>query len=155
MFRPRILTAGTVHGAEDTTNDCTVAALASDASWTQIAALADDLRTQYEGHRALVDSVHGAADSTNTVSAAAVGAVQTSLNTCLNEIKTDFNAHIAEVGTSHRILDESMSVTAADASSLATSRTLANAVKTAYTDHISKADETAAHKVITPLDEEE
>lgn len=135
---------GEVHGAADETNAATVAALDADATWSEIAALADDLKTQYTAHIALDatgDGVHpGGADSTNTVAAGAVGTIQTSLNTGLNEVKTDFNAHI-KLASSHRNIDDSMEVNTANASSQATAITLANDLLVAYTDHISRAEE--------------
>jgi hypothetical protein len=147
-------TTDTVHGAADDTNAATVAALDSDATWAEIAALADDLRTQYEAHRALPDTgdgVHpGGADATNTVGDSAIGSVQTAINGLLNELKTDFNAHI--IITSHAVKEESMKVAAADATTLATSKTLAQALVESYADHITRADEVSAYPLIPEID---
>lgn len=143
------------HGAADTTNPPTSDALDTDATWTEIAAMADELRTSYEAHRQLTaGSVHGAADSTNTVTAAAIGTVSTALYAGLNELKSDFNAHIAESGTSHLHADISMKELNADASSTATALTLVNSLKDNYTDHITRADELASGPVVATLDEE-
>jgi hypothetical protein len=63
-----------VHGAADATNTVTLTALASTADWDAIAALADELRADYEAHRVLTtSSVHANADTTNAVSTTAVG----------------------------------------------------------------------------------
>jgi hypothetical protein len=67
----RVLTAGSVHGAADSTNVVTAADATNLAT---LITLADDLRTQYEAHRVLTaGAVHGAADTTNAVTATAVG----------------------------------------------------------------------------------
>ena len=131
---------GTVHAAADDTNVVTPTALTADATWAQIAALADAIRTAYEAHRVVTPAVHANADGTNTVSASAVGNVQTVTNTLLNEEKTDFNAHIV-LAASHQIVNDAMAVGVANATTLATSRTLANALRESYNDHITSADE--------------
>ena len=151
----RILTAGSVHGAADAVNAITAADLTGTSTWTQIAALADDLRAMYEAHRVYTtSSCHAGADSTNTVTAGAVSTVTTALYAGLNELKGDFNAHIAESGTSHQVIDQSMKITAANATTLATSIALVNALKTAYADHISRADDVSAYPVVPSLDVE-
>ncbi len=150
------LTAGSVHGAADAVNGVALAAIAdltSTATWTQITAMADAIRVAYEAHRVYTtNSVHAGADSTNTVTATAVGTIQTAVNAGLTELKGDFNAHVAEFGTSHAVKDTSSTVSAANATSLNTSIALANALKVAINDHISRADEFAA---IGSLDLEE
>jgi hypothetical protein len=129
--------------------------LDAESTWEEIALVADGIRAAYEAHRVLTaGSVHGAADSTNTVTAGAVGTIQTAVNAGLNELKGDFNAHIATAGSVHYITDRSMEVTAANASSLATSRTLVNAIRAGYVDHITYADELALAPVIPGLDQE-
>ena len=137
----------THHGASDTVGIAAATAVAEldgDSTWTEIAAAADALRSAYEAHRVLTaGTVHGAADSTNTVTAAAVGTVTVALYAGLNELKGDFNAHIQESGTFHYMPDVSMTVTVANASTAATSRALANALKASINDHISRAAEAA------------
>ena len=135
------------HGASDTTGVAAATAvdvLDGDSTWTEIAAAADALRAAYEAHRVLTaGAVHGAADSTNTMTATAVGTVTTALYAGLNELKGDFNAHIQESGTSHYMPDVTMKVTAVNASTAVTSRSLANALKVAINDHLSKVAEAA------------
>ena len=145
--------AGAVHGAADATNVVTPAALATAATWTEMAALVDAIRVAYEAHRVLTGgSEHGSADSTNTVTAAAVGTVQTTVNTLADELKADLNAHLADAA--HYTVDRSMLVTAANATTLATSRTLVNAIKESYADHITRADQAATAPIVATLDEE-
>ena len=141
------------HGAADTANVEALDDLESDATWDDIQAMADDLKTNYTAHIALVDSVHGAADAANGIAADDVGDVQTSVNAFLNELKGDLNAHMAEEGTSHIIADITMKVTKANATTLATSVTLATALKTAFNDHISRAAEVGIGPIPT-LDQE-
>lgn len=106
----RVLTAGSVHGAADSTNVVT-AANASDLA-TAIT-LANDLKTQYEAHRVLTaGSVHGAADTTNTISAANASDLATLL-TLLNELRTDYDAHrVLTIGSVHGAADTTNDVTA-------------------------------------------
>jgi len=144
----------THHGLSDTAGIAALLALGvldGDSTWAEIAAVADGIRVNYEAHRVLTaGSVHGGVDSTNTVTAAAVGAVQTAVNTGLDELKADFNAHIVEpTGAWHYVVDNSMKVIAAASTSLATSRTLVNALRVSFSDHITKADEPA--EAILPL----
>lgn len=152
MMIAHLANVTTCHGAADTTSMAAVpVALTSTATWTQIAAMADALRAAYVLHVALTaGSVHGAADTTHNPAVAAVGAVQTSVNTYLSELKTDLNAHIILL-TSHYVKDDSMKVSAAAATTLATSITLANAIKVAFNDHISRAAEVAL--TVPTLDE--
>lgn len=143
------------HGAADATNPPVLAALESDATWTLIAAAADELRTSYEAHRVLTtDSVHGLADSTNTVTATAIGGVAAATYAGLNELKGDFNAHILEVGSYHLHSDISMTEENVDATTLANSITLVNSLRANYIDHISQAEEVAAGPLVSTLDEE-
>ena len=144
-----------VHSAADETNPVVVDDLVpATATWTLIVEMADAIRVAYEAHRALAGGVHDGADSTNTIDATAIGTIATAVYAGLNELKADFNAHIAESGTSHQVMDESMKIIAAAASTLATSITLINALKTAYADHISRADDVSAYPVVPTLDEE-
>lgn len=145
------LIAGGVHGAADTTNPVSTTDLTSSATWSEIQVMADAIRTAYEAHRQLTaGSVHEGADATNTISASAVGSVQTSVNTYLTELKGDFNGHTVLL-TSHYVKDSSMNVTVADATTLATSIALVNALKAAFNEHISRADESAL--TVSTLDE--
>lgn len=131
------------HGAADTTNPVVLADLASTATWSQIQAMVDAIRTGYEAHRVLTSgSVHGSADSTNTAGVAAVGSVQTVVNAWLTECKAKLNAHLI-LAASHVVLDNSNKVSTADATTLNTSIALANALKAAYNDHITRAGEAA------------
>jgi hypothetical protein len=145
------------HGADGSADAPTVAALVpGTATWTEIAALADDLRASYEAHRVnLAGGIHGLADGTNTVTATAIGVVTTAAYAGQNELKGDFNAHIAESGTSHYMLDNSMAITVANASTNLTSIALANALKTAVNDHISRAEEAALGSLLNLRDREE
>jgi len=143
------------HGADGSADAPTVAELTVGATWTQIAELADDLRASYEAHRVNVSgSIHGGADSTNTVTAAAVGTVTTALYAGLNELKGDFNAHMIENSSFHYMYDASMKVIVANASTAATSRALANALKASINDHISRAPEAALGSIPNLVDRE-
>ena len=144
---------GTVHAGADAANEVTVDALGTGATWAEMAELADDLRTQYEAHRVVTPAVHVGADTTNDMNEAAVGNVQTVTNTLLNEEKADFNAHIV-YDDSHYTVDRSMVVTAANATTLATSRTLANQLRENYADHISRAPQLTAAPLVDTLDED-
>jgi len=165
----RVLTAGSVHGAADSTNAVSASALGTvsgtadttntvsttdlgvAATWTEIQVMADAIRTKYEAHRVYTTGGrHGSADATNTVSASAVGAPQTAVNAHLTDLKAQFNAHIL-LQTSHYSIDNSMTVSAAAATTLATSITLAKAIKASFNEHISRAVETALS--ITALDD--
>lgn len=155
MFNAHIiLIAASVHGAADETNTIVLDDLESDATWSEIMAMADALRAGYEAHRVLTtDSVHGAADSTNTVSQAAIGTVQTAINGLLNELKTDFNAHIVLM-TSHAVKNDDMVISTANASSLTTSAALAKDLIDSYEDHISIAEEQTLYPQIDRIDVE-
>lgn len=145
QFVANYANVSTHHGAADTANPPTFTDLDGDSTWTEIAAAADEMRASHEAHRILTaGSVHGGTDATTAVTATAVGTVQTAVNTGLNEIKGDFNTHIQESGSYHYIPDTSMEITETNASSLATSRTLVNALRIDFTDHISRAAESAA-----------
>jgi hypothetical protein len=72
----------------------------------------------------------------------------------LNELKGDFNAHIQESGTFHYMPDTSMKVTVANATTAVTSRVLANALKVAINDHISRAAEAALGSLPNLVDRE-
>lgn len=143
MMTAHLANVTSCHGAADTTSMAAVPTdLLSTDTWSTIAAMADALRAAYVLHVARGTSVHGAADTTHDPAVTAVGSVQTSVDTYLTELKGDFNAHIILL-SSHASKDESMKVTAADATTLATSRTLASALKTSFNDHISRAGEAA------------
>ena len=68
------------HGADGSADAPTVVELTAEATWTEIAELADDLRASYEAHRVnTAGGIHGGADSTNTVTATAIGTITTAL----------------------------------------------------------------------------
>lgn len=143
VYNAHIINVSTCHGAADTTNTVILTDLGVSATWSEIQAMADSIRAKYEAHRVLTSgSVHGGADATNSATVAAVGSVQTSVDTYLTELKGDFNAHII-LASSHAAKDESMQVTVANATTLATSIALANAIKSSFNDHITRADEAA------------
>jgi len=110
----RVLTAGGVHGAADTTNTIT-SPDASDLS--SLITLANELRTDYEAHRVLIaGSVHGSADNTNAVSAAACSDLDTAV-VLLKDIKAKYEGHrINTSGTPavHGAQDTTNYVSAAD-----------------------------------------
>jgi len=155
MFVANYANTSTHHTAADAVNPPTFTNLDSESTWTEIVAAADELRASYVAHIAASTVWHGAADGTNTVTATAIGTIQTAVNTGLDEIKGDFNAHILEHGSYHYITDSSMKIIKANATSLATSRTLVNALRLSHTDHLSRAAESAATGPTVPtLDEE-
>jgi hypothetical protein len=107
----RVLTAGSVHGAADTTN------VVSSADATDLASaitLANEIKTDYEAHRILTaGSVHGAADTTNAVTAAdATG--RSTLISLVNDIRTQYEAHrVLTAGGVHGAADSTNVVSAA------------------------------------------
>ena len=145
-------------GSGDTVGAAALLALGvldGDSTWVEIATVADGIRSAYEAHRVLTaGSVHGGADGTNTVTATAIGTFTTALYAGINELKGDFNAHILESGTSHKLTDSSMTVSEAAATTTATAQALVNALKVAYTDHISRAEEIIAGALVPLLSEE-
>lgn len=87
----RVLTAGSVHGAADSTNTITAADATNTA--TRVA-LANDLRAKYNAHRILTaGGVHGAADTTNVITAPVATDDSTALILAL-DLKAKYNAHI-------------------------------------------------------------
>ena len=128
---------GAVVDSVDTTNTVSTTDLTSSATWSEIQAMVDAIRTKYEAHRVYTTGVvHGAADTVDAISSGAVGSVQTSVNTFLTELKGDFNGHLALL-SSHSIKDGGNEVTDADATTLITSYKLANALKEKHNNHIS------------------
>lgn len=115
----RVLTAGGVHGAADSTNVVT-AADATDLA-TAIT-LANDLKVQYEAHRVLTaGSVHDGADGTNTIAASNASDLS-SLVTLTNELKTDYEAHrVLTAGPVHAAADSVNAVTAVNTTVVITS----------------------------------
>lgn len=107
----RVLTAGSVHGAADTTNVVTSADATDLAS---AITLANDIKTQYNAHRVLTaGGVHGAADTTNPVTSANATDLAT-LITLINEIRTDYEAHrVLTAGGVHGAADSTNVVTEA------------------------------------------
>jgi hypothetical protein len=100
---------------------------------TDLVALANDLRTQYEAHRASA-VFHSIADATNVISAA-VAADLSSATTLLNDIKAKFDAHRTEVGV-HPSDDVINEIVSSDADgNPASAATLANELKLKYNAH--------------------
>lgn len=95
----RILTAGSVHGAADSTN---VTSAPNATNLATAITLLNELRTDYEAHRVLTSgSVHGAADSTNTISAPVASNLATAV-TLANDLRTKYEAHrVLTAGTVH------------------------------------------------------
>ena len=106
----RVLTAGPVHGAADTTNTVT-SADATDLASAQT--LANEIKTDYEAHRILTaGSVHGAADSTNAVTAADATNLST-LITLVDDLRTQYEAHrVLTAGGVHTNADSTNTVSA-------------------------------------------
>lgn len=107
----RVLTAGGVHGAADSTNAVTSADATDLASANT---LANEIKTDYEAHRVLTaGSVHGAADSTNVVTAADATDLST-LITLVNDLRTQYEAHrVLIAGSVHGAADSTNTVSAA------------------------------------------
>lgn len=142
QLNAHMATASDFHGGADDTAAVALDDLDSDSTWEEIAAMADAIRTAYTTHIAsTTNSCHAGADSTNTVTATAIGTFATAVYAGINELKADFNAHVAEFGTSHSIKDDSNVIATADASSDTTLIALANAIGSAYSDHISRSDD--------------
>ena len=108
------LTAGSVHGAADSTSGASFGSAAT--THATALALVNLLRTGYAAHRVLTaGSVHGLADSTNvvTLSAATTGAEAVAL---ANMIKAQYNAHrILTTGSVHGAADSTNVASATDA----------------------------------------
>ncbi len=112
----RVLTAGGVHGAADTTNVITATSPATTEA--EAVALANDLKAMYEAHRVLTaGGVHGAADDVNTIESD--DAIKWSnVVTLINEFKntTGYEAHrVLTTGGVHGAADSTNIITAADA----------------------------------------
>ena len=108
------LTAGSVHGAADTTSGASFGSAAT--THATAITLVNLLRTGYAAHRVLTaGSVHGLADSTNvvTLGAATTGAEAVAL---ANMIKAMYNAHrILTTGSVHGAADTTNVTSSADA----------------------------------------
>ena len=108
------LTAGSVHGAADTTSGASFGSAAT--THATAIALVNLLRTGYAAHRVLTaGSVHGLADSTNVVS---LGAATTAAEAVAlaNAIKAAYNAHrILTTGSVHGAADTTNVTSAANA----------------------------------------
>jgi hypothetical protein len=111
----RVLTAGGVHGAADTTNVITATNPATDPA--EAITLANDIKAMYEAHRILTaGSVHGAADNTNVV-ATPNATDWATLKTLANDIKVKYEAHrVLTAGSVHGAQDTTNVVTANDIS---------------------------------------
>jgi len=122
--------------------------------------LLNEIRTDFIAHIA-DDTLHTAADTTNTVSLAALTvashkAADTTNNnpTALtaqtleamiasaNSLKAKYNAHDADASSFHQAAGTAAQVSADDATSLSTLITLLNAIKTAFTSHMADATPT-------------
>lgn len=105
----RVLTAGSVHGAADSTNTIT-AANATDSP-TRVA-LANDLRAKYEAHRILTSGgVHGAADTVDVITAPVATDDASALILAL-DLKAKYNAHrVLVAGSVHGLADSTNAVT--------------------------------------------
>jgi hypothetical protein len=99
-------------------------------------ALVNDIKAQYEAHRASA-VFHSTADTVNTVTSADATDLATAI-TLANEIKLDYNNHRDEVGV-HPTDDTTNIVTAADATDLDTLITLVNDLRTQYEAHRASA----------------
>jgi hypothetical protein len=132
----RVLTAGSVHGAADSTNVLSAADAADQAT---AITLANDLRTQYEAHRVLTAaSVHGAEDTTDVITAP----VATDLASVLilaNDLRAQYEAHrVLTAGSVHGGADSTNTVTEAATAELSAMATLANELKTDFNAHAAK-----------------
>jgi hypothetical protein len=107
----RVLTAGPVHGAADTTN---VVSAADATDLSSAITLANEIKVDYDAHRILTaGSVHGAADTTNDVTAADATNLS-SLITLVNDIRTQYEAHrVLTAGGVHTNADNTNVVSAA------------------------------------------
>jgi len=97
-----------------------------------IAAVANDLRSLYEAHRASLD-FHQSADVANVVTAPAATSLAGAI-TLLNDVKARFNGHVFEAGV--HFLDDSFNpVTSPDATDADTAVTLATELRGAWEAH--------------------
>lgn len=108
------LTAGSVHGAADSTSGASFGSAAT--THATAIALVNLLRTGYAAHRVLTaGSVHGAADTTNVVT---LGAATTAAEAVAlaNMLKAKYNAHrVLLLGSVHGAADSTNVTSAADA----------------------------------------
>lgn len=99
---------------------------------TDVVALANDLKAQYNAHRTST-VFHAAADSTNAVTSANATDLATAV-TLLNEIRGDYNAHLTQSGV-HQLNDTLNAVSAAAATNLQSAVTLAHELKDRFNAH--------------------
>ena len=105
------LTAGSVHGAADSTSGSGIGSAAT--THATAITLANQLRTAYAAHRVLTaGSVHGAADSTNIVSLAAATTTAEAV-ALANDLKAKYNAHRVLILSSVHGAADSTNVTSA------------------------------------------
>jgi hypothetical protein len=106
----RVLTAGSVHGAADTTNTVSAADATDEAT---AITLANEIKVDYEAHRVLTaGSVHGAADATNDVTAADATDLAT-LITLVDDLRVQYEAHrVLIAGSVHGAADSTNVVSA-------------------------------------------
>lgn len=137
-------------------------------SWADAAEGLNNIKAQYELHRAEGASIHAAADSTNTIAAA--NASSSSPDSCVtlaNALRTALNAHRTQSGV--HALDDSVNVVSGSAVSYPAGLfTLANACKASINNHrtsttyhdaadttnaISSADATTVASLLTLVEE--
>lgn len=114
----RILTAGSVHGAADSTN-ATTSADATDLA--SLITLLNELKTDYNAHRILTaGGVHGAADTTNAITTSNATTLATA-SALASALKSAYNAHrILTAGSVHGAADTVNGTSAALTSTLGT-----------------------------------
>jgi len=145
-YRATVLCNGAVTGAGVVTNSnqniihhngddgANVTAAANSTNQATLDTLIDELKADYNVHRADA-GYHDAADSTNVVTAAGGdGTIATAL-TLTNELKLDINAHRV-LSTAHTPHDNRNAILSPDATVLADCITLANEIKAKYNDHL-------------------
>lgn len=109
----RILTAGSVHGAADSTN---VVAAANAYDRKSAITLANEIKAKYNAHIVLTTgTVHGAADTVNGVAVDDASDLA-SLIALANDLKAKYEAHrVLTTGTVHGAADATNTVTSANA----------------------------------------
>ncbi len=131
-------TAVPLHDVVTSINDAYIAlASAADiATYTSdVVALANELRTDYNAHR-VSTTYHVAADATNVVSLAAAVTLTDAI-ALLNDIKAKYNAHRTQGGV-HQLDDSVNAITTADASNLQSAVVLANDLKELFNAHLAQ-----------------
>lgn len=130
-----ILTAGGIHGASGSTDNCSTAN-ASATDWDSIKTLANALKLKFNAHLAQGAAIHTAADATNTTSASDV-AYTSGLFDLGTEMITKLNAHFGSA-VFHNAADTT-TIAASTPSTVALLITLAAEVYTDLTAHLRAA----------------